>query len=118
MCNMSRKEVYALIQELDLGEEVKERFGNNYTRIPTKKLMEVIWDYDCTLIDNPYGDEEDEETEAPQNECLDTQDDVVTETPKSITPTNEVDNPYEAACLAFLGILKDSNLLDDVLAKL
>jgi hypothetical protein len=115
---MSRKEVYALIQELDLGEEVKKRFGNNYTRIPTKKLMEVIWDYDCTLVDNPYEDEEDEEAETPQNEDLNTQEDVVIETPKSITPTNEVDNPYEAACLAFLGILKDSNLLDDVLAKL
>jgi hypothetical protein len=37
------------------------------------------------------------------------------------TPTHEaqeVDNPYEAACYAFVGILKDSGLLDEILATL
>lgn len=106
---MNRKEVCALIREYELQEEVKARFGDNYTRIPTKKLEEVIWDYDCTLVDNPYEDEEDN-VESNEHKAA-------TET-KVSAPTNELDNPYEAACLAFVGILKDNGMLDELLAKL
>lgn len=107
---MDRKEVCALIREHELGEEVKRQFGDNYTRISTKKLEQLLWDYDSTLVDEcPYDDEElakkvkESEVEVEN------------------TPTHEaqeVDNPYEAACYAFVGILKDSGLLDEILATL
>lgn len=93
---MDRKKVCALIRQFELGEEVKARFGDNYTRIPTKKLEEVLWDYDATLCDCPYSKEEQKPVQKPQ----------------------EIDNPYEAACVAFVGILKDNGLLDNILAKL
>ena len=34
------------------------------------------------------------------------------------TATAEVGSAYEAACLVFLGLLKDNGLLDDLLKKL
>jgi hypothetical protein len=92
---MDRKEVCALIREHELGEEVKQRFGDNYTRIPTKKLEELLDDYDLL--------EDEEEEVEDTNPAYETQ---------------EVDNPYEAACYAFVGILKDSGLLDEILATL
>ena len=97
---MDRKEVCALIRENDLGEEVKKRFGDNYTRIPTKKLEELLEDYDL-LEDDSWEDEEEVESDNT-----------------SAHETQEVDNPYEAACIAFVGILKDSGLIDGILAKL
>ena len=109
---MDRREACALIREHELGEEVKERFGDNYTRIPTKKLEQLLWDYDCTLVDEcPY---EDGEYEAiAYREAAETGGAV-----EATTEANEVDNPYEAACIAFVGILKDSGLLDNIIAKL
>ena len=92
---MDRKEVCALIRENDLGEEVKKRFGDNYTHIPTKKLEELL--EDCGLLEDEEEDVEDT---------------------NSAYETQEVDNPYEAACYAFVGILKDSGLLDKILATL
>ena len=105
---MDRKEVCALIREHELGEVVKHRFGDNYTRIPTKKLEQLLWDYDSSLVDEyPYDDEE---LERKANAIHDGSD--------GPTDWEEVDNPYEAACYAFVGILKDSGLLDDILATL
>ena len=107
---MDRKEVCALIREHELGEEVKRQFGDNYTRIPTKKLEQLLWDYDSTLVDEcPYDDEE-LAKKAKESGV------EVENTPAH--EAQEVDNPYEAACYAFMGILKDSGLLDEILATL
>ena len=103
---MERKDVCELIRKYNLGEEVKARFGDNYTHIPTKKLEQLLWDFDATLVDCPYTEEEMAALRpAPQTE----------------TASNnavETDNIYEAACLTFLGLLKDGGLLDSLLAKL
>ena len=127
---MDRKEVCALIREHELGEEVKQRFGDNYTRIPTHKLKQVLWDYDSTLVDEyPYNDADVLEAKA-KAEGVESKEMVENTTPAhdgSDDPTDwegtahgaqEVDNPYEAACYAFVGILKDSGLLDKILATL
>ena len=39
---MTRKEIYAKIKELNLSEEVKKQFGDNYTRVPNDKLEALI----------------------------------------------------------------------------
>ena len=39
---MTRKEIYAKIKELNLSEEVKKKFGDNYTRVPSDKLEALI----------------------------------------------------------------------------
>ena len=39
---MTRKEIYAKIKELNLSEEVKKQFGDNYTRVPSNKLEALI----------------------------------------------------------------------------
>lgn len=39
---MTRKEIYAKIKELNLSEEVKKKFGDNYTRVPSDKLETLI----------------------------------------------------------------------------
>ena len=39
---MTRKEIYAKIKELNLSEEVKKQFGDNYTRVPSDKLETLI----------------------------------------------------------------------------
>ena len=111
---MDRKEVCALIREHELGEEVKRQFGDNYTRIPTKKLEQLLWDYDSTLVDEyPYDDGE--ELAKKAKAAHDGSDDPTDWENKE---AQEVDNPYEAACYAFVGILKDSGLLNDILATL
>lgn len=39
---MTRKEIYAKIKELNLSEEVKKKFGDNYTRVSSDKLEDLI----------------------------------------------------------------------------
>lgn len=39
---MTRKELYNEIISLDLKEEVKVRFGKNYTNVSTKDLQKVV----------------------------------------------------------------------------
>lgn len=39
---MTRKEIYAKIKELNLFEEVKKQFGDNYTRVSSNKLEALI----------------------------------------------------------------------------
>lgn len=39
---MTRKEIYAKIKELNLSEEVKKKFGDNYTRVSSDKLEALI----------------------------------------------------------------------------
>lgn len=94
---MDRKELYALIKKYNLGDEVKKRFNDNYTRVSSDNLKKVIYDYDCTLVE-PVS-------------CKD-------EPKKADISVNTVENPFEAACLLFLSILKDNEVLDDLLAKL
>lgn len=39
---MTRKEIYAKIKELNLSEEVKKKFNDNYTRVSSDKLEALI----------------------------------------------------------------------------
>jgi hypothetical protein len=39
---MTRKEIYAKIKELNLSEEVKKQFGDNYTRVSSAELEALI----------------------------------------------------------------------------
>lgn len=118
---MNRKEVCALIREHELGEEVKNRFGDNYTRVPTKSLMQLLWDYDCISVDDyPYDDKENLQAKT-QEKAIMTEEKMIEKEVKDTPETSyatEVDNPYEAACYAFVGILKDNGLLDEILKKL
>jgi endo-1,4-beta-D-glucanase Y len=97
---MERKELYAKIQQLGLQEEVKNTYGKNYTMVSNDNLERIIWKYDATLASK--------DPDAPATE----------ETTKPQTETTQTEDAYEAACLVFLGILKDSGKLDDLLAKL
>lgn len=97
---MERKELYAKIQQLGLQEEVKNTYGKNYTMVSNDNLERIIWKYDATLASkNP---------DAP----------ATTEAKAKAEAPTQTEDAYEAACLVFLGILKDSGKLDDLLAKL
>ena len=91
---MGRKEVCQKIRDLNLQDAVKQHYGDNYTRVSTDKLEKLVKAYDKSATN----------AGKPAEKKAD-----------NATSTN---NPYEAACLVFLGILKDSDLLDGLLAKL
>lgn len=39
---MDRKELYKIIKDNDLAEEIKKKYGDNYTRVSSKNLNEFI----------------------------------------------------------------------------
>ena len=39
---MSRKELYAKVKELNLQEEIKKKYGDNYTRVGNTELEVII----------------------------------------------------------------------------
>ena len=39
---MNRKEIYAKIKELNLQEEIKKKYGDNYTRVDNTELEAII----------------------------------------------------------------------------
>ena len=42
---MSRKELYAKVKELNLQEEIKKKYGDNYTRVGNTELEAIITKY-------------------------------------------------------------------------
>lgn len=103
---MERNEIYAKIKELNLQDEVKKTYGKNYTQVGNSDLEKIIWNYDATHIDHdPYENEE----EVKKVEEVNT---------STVEDTTTTEDAYEAACLVFLGILKDSGKLDTLLGKL
>ena len=42
---MNRKELYAKVKELNLQEEIKKKFGENYTRVSNAELAFIIASY-------------------------------------------------------------------------
>ena len=42
---MNRKELYAKVKELNLQEKMKEKFGENYTRVSNAELAFIIASY-------------------------------------------------------------------------
>lgn len=99
---MDRKEAYSLIKKYDLASEVMNRFGENYTRVKTADLEQVIWDYDATLADHD-----------PSEKVIE-----VHEAPKPAHEPTVTQDAFEAACLTFLAVLKESGKLDSLLEKL
>jgi len=87
---MERSEAYAYIQANNLKDEVFARYGTNYTRTTTDKLVAFV----------------------EEKQKKDLKKDSVAE-----PDAQEVNSAYEAACLAFLGVLEDAGLLDNLLAK-
>ena len=107
---MERKELYVKIQELGLQEEVKRTFGKNYTMVGNAGLEYIVNNH-TTTEENPEEVEEVEEVNTPTvNEV---------ETPSApVADNTTTEDAYEAACLVFLGVLKDSGKLDALLGKL
>lgn len=42
---MNRKELYEKVKELNLQEEIKKKYGNNYTRVSNSELEATITKY-------------------------------------------------------------------------
>ncbi len=110
---MERKVAYAKIKELGLQEEVKKQFGDNYTRVPTDKLEAVINQHSSGAAPDPAPAKPKEK--ADEKKPAKTEDSEAGKTEDNSVST---DNIYEAACLTFLGILKDNGILEDLLKKL
>ena len=106
---MERSKIYAKIKELNLQEEVKKIYGKNYTQVGNSDLEKLIWNYDATSIDHDPYETEEEVEEAERVEKVNT---------PATDDTTTTEDAYEAACLVFLGILKDSGKLDTLLSKL
>ena len=98
---MDRREVCAKIRELNLQDTVKQHYGDNYTRVSTDKLEKLI----NTYTPNAQSAVKPEPKEKAAKS-------VVT------SNTTVADSPLEAACLTFLGILKDAGLLNSMITKL
>lgn len=107
---MDRKEVCQKIRDLNLQEAVKQHYGDNYTRVSTDKLIKLIEAYDKPVKMASASKKE----EAPKPEAKKPAEKPTMEK----IATAEVGSAYEAACLVFLGLLKDNGLLDDLLKKL
>lgn len=45
---MSRKELYAKVKELNLQEEIKKKYGDNYTRVGNTELEAIITNHIAT----------------------------------------------------------------------
>ena len=45
---MSRKELYAKVKELNLQEEIKKKYGDNYTRVGNTELEAIIAKHTAT----------------------------------------------------------------------
>ena len=98
---MDRKEVCQKIRDLNLQDAVKQHYGDNYTRVSTDKLIKLVEAYDKPAKEAPKPAEKPAEKSSMEK-----------------IATAEVGSAYEAACLVFLGLLKDNGLLDDLLKKL
>ena len=100
---MDRKEICQKIRDLNLQDAVKQHYGDNYTRVSTDKLEKLVQAYD-------KPEQKAEPVEQVQNNQA--------QSSMSKIATAEVESAYEAACLVFLGLLKDNGLLDNLLKKL
>ena len=107
---MDRKEVCQKIRDLNLQDAVKQHYGDNYTRVSTDKLIKLVEAYDKPAKKAPAPKKE----EAPKPEATK----PAEKSSMEKIATAEVGSAYEAACLVFLGLLKDNGLLDDLLKKL
>lgn len=107
---MDRKEVCQKIRDLNLQDAVKQHYGDNYTRVSTDKLVKLVEAYDKPAKKAPAPKKE----EAPKPEA----EESAEKSSMEKIATAEVGSAYEAACLVFLGLLKDNGLLDDLLKKL
>lgn len=103
---MDRKEVCQKIRDLNLQDAVKQHYGDNYTRVSTDKLIKLIQAYD-----KPAKKASKSKAKKPAEEPAE-------KSSMEKIATAEVGSAYEAACLVFLGLLKDNGLLDDLLKKL
>jgi hypothetical protein len=103
---MDRKEVCQKIRDLNLQDAVKQHYGDNYTRVSTDKLVKLIQAYA-----KPAKKASKSEAKKPAEEPAE-------KSSMEKIATAEVGSAYEAACLVFLGLLKDNGLLDDLLKKL
>lgn len=45
--NLDRKEAYSIIKELNLQDEIKQKFGRNYTQVSNEDL----WNYINEIVD-------------------------------------------------------------------
>ena len=103
---MDRKEVCQKIRDLNLQDAVKQHYGDNYTRVSTDKLIKLVEAYDKPA------------KKAPEPEAKKPAEEPAEKSSMEKIATAEVGSAYEAACLVFLGLLKDNGLLDDLLKKL
>ena len=119
---MERKVAYAKIKELGLQEEVKKQFGDNYTRVPTDKLEAVINQHSSGAAQKPAPAKPEKKAVAKKPAAKkETKKAPEAKAPEAKKPEDNsvsTDNIFEAACLTFLGILKDSGVLEDLLKKL
>lgn len=111
---MDRKEVCQKIRDLNLQDAVKQHYGDNYTRVSTDKLIKLVEAYDKSAKKAPAPKKE----EAPKPEAKKPAEEPAEKSSMEKIATAEVGSAYEAACLVFLGLLKDNGLLDDLLKKL
>lgn len=102
---MKRSEINALIKEYNLQEKALQTFGKNYTLVSSAELEQLIHEYEDYNMDKLNEEPEiKEEVNIPKD--------------TDVPDFESIENPYEAACVAFVGVLKDSGMLVDILAKL
>lgn len=93
---MDRKELYAKVKELCLQDKIKINFGKNFTQVSSNDLEMAV-------------------AGAMKSEVK------TVETPQvtvKVDTAPKTEQEFEAACLVFLGVLKDTGKLDYLLNKL
>ncbi len=107
---MTRKECFAAIKAANLQKEVEKVSGRNFTQTSTEVLIQVINSHKGSTPVTKAKREKPKASVAPSKA-------VATEA-KLETKATTTDSPLEAACLAFLGLLKDSGQLESLMDKL
>lgn len=133
---MNRKEIGAYINKHGLGQKVKDTFGDNWTRVATEKLEALVNEHmgfgKGKAVEEPAkpakpakaaAKKPAEKKPAAKKEPAKKEPAIATQpeatgTQGAASQPTSTDNPLEAACLVFLGLLKDAGLLDELLGKL
>ena len=100
---MSRAEAYAKIKALDLGELCKEKFGRNFTQVPTNDLIALI----------EANENHQQAHECPRAKMLKEEPKKEEKVETPVAETQNVDVKARAAISRLAVMLEDKDIIED-----
>ena len=100
---MSRAEAYAKIKALNLGELCKNRYGRNFTQVPTNELIALI----------EANENHQQAHECPRAKMLKEESNKEEKVKAPVTETQHVDVQARAAISRLAVMLEDNDIIED-----